>query len=80
MDTAPYVTHKPDIFKYKLHKGDKYIIFACDGLWDVVSNSKATDFVNKLIKKKYTGNIAKQLAEYAIKGSYDNVTVSILFL
>ena len=81
LDTAPYVTHKPDIFKYKLHKGDKYIIFACDGLWDVVSNHKATSFVNKLIKKKYTGNIAKQLAEYAIKkGSYDNVTVSILFL
>ena len=81
LDTAPYVTHKPDIFKYKLHKGDKFIIFACDGLWDVISNNKAVDFVNKLMNKKYTGNIAKQLAEYAIKkGSYDNVTVSILFL
>ena len=33
------------------------------------------------IKQNYNGNIAKLLAEHAIKsGSYDNVTVSILFL
>lgn len=81
IDTAPYVTHRPDIFRYRLNKGDKYIIFACDGLWDVVSNKNAVNFVNNLLEKKYTGNIAKKLSEYAIKkGSYDNVTVSILFL
>lgn len=81
IDTYPYVIHKPEITKIKLNKSDKFIIFACDGLWDVVSNSNACKFVDKLITSKYTGNIAKQLAEYAIKqGSYDNVTVSILFL
>ena len=81
LDTYPYVTHKPEIFRVRLNKKDKFIIFACDGLWDVVSNSGAVRFVNKLIKSKYTGNISKKLAEYAIKqGSHDNVTVSILFL
>lgn len=81
LDTFPYVTHKPEISKLKLNKGDRFVIFACDGLWDVVSNAKAVKFVEKLKNNKYKGNIAKKLAEYAIKqGSYDNVTVSILFL
>jgi serine/threonine protein phosphatase PrpC len=80
-DTHPYVTHKPEISKIRLNKKDKFVIFACDGLWDVVSNNKAVKFVDKLINENYKGNIAKKLAEYAIEqGSYDNVTVSILFL
>jgi serine/threonine protein phosphatase PrpC len=81
LDNTPYVTHKPEVFRYRLNKKDKYIIFACDGLWDVVSNDDAVNFVNYLLSKKYIGNISKKLAEYAIqKGSYDNVTVSIMFL
>ncbi len=81
IDYTPYVTHNPEIFKYKINKKDKFIIFACDGLWDVVNNTEAINYVNYLIDKKFTGNISKKLAEYAItKGSYDNVTISILFL
>ena len=81
LDTYPYVTHRPEVFRYRLSKKDKFIIFACDGLWDVFSNQKAVNFVNKLIKSKYTGNIAKKLCEEAIKlGTYDNVTAVILFL
>jgi len=82
IDTSPYVTHKPDISKVKLNKKDKFIIFACDGLWDVLTNNQAVNFVNRELKKNSkNNNIAKKLAEEAIyKGSYDNVTVSILFL
>ena len=81
LDNTPYVTHKPELFRYRLSKNDKFVIFACDGLWDVVGNTEATDFVRMLKDGRYTGNIAKKLAEYAIqKGSYDTVTVSILFL
>lgn len=81
LDNTPYVTHKPELYRYKLNKKDRYIIFACDGLWDVVNNNDAINFINYLLDNKYTGNISKKLAEYAIhKGSYDNVTVTILFL
>lgn len=87
LDNTPYVTHIPQLYKYRLNKKDKYLIFACDGLWDVVSNTEAVQFINNLIKTHTKGtsrinyNYAKSLAEYAIKkGSYDNVTVSILFL
>jgi|UniRef100_A0A6C0ITC8 serine/threonine protein phosphatase PrpC len=81
LESKPYITHLPQIFKYNINKGDKYIIFACDGLWDVLSNKKVVNYVNDLIEKKYTGNIAKKIAEKAIKeGSTDNVTVVALFL
>ena len=45
-----------------------------------MSNKKAAEFVLNLKNKNYKGNIAKSLAEHAIKiGSYDNVSVVILF-
>lgn len=90
IDATPYVTHRPEIFKYTLKKNDKFFILACDGLWDVLSNQDAVNFVESEISKieklvDMTGysknNIANSLASYAIKkGSYDNVSVIIVFL
>ena len=81
MEATPYVTHLPFIHKYRVSKSDKFIILACDGLWDVLSNKKAISFVLKLLPHINKLNIAKLLAEYAIKiGSTDNVTIIILFL
>ena len=90
MDATPFVTHKPEIFNYSLKKNDKFIIFACDGLWDVIGNQEAIDFVLLELEKNdkistmigYSKkNIAHQLASYAIdKGSFDNVSIIIVFL
>jgi serine/threonine protein phosphatase PrpC len=81
LDNTPYVTHRPEVYRYRLNKKDQFIIFGCDGLWDVLSNKAACKFVSQLMKEQYTGNISERLAQHAIdKGSYDNVTVSILFL
>ena len=81
IDTFPLVTYKPEIKKYNINNNDKFIIFACDGLWDVLSNNTAANYVKKLRKKKFNGNYAKELAQYAYnKGSTDNITISILFI
>lgn len=89
MDAAPYVTHKPDIFKYNLKRNDKFLILGCDGLWDELTNQDAINFVlNKLnetsnltnMSRHSKSNIAQSLAEYAIKqGSTDNVSIIIIF-
>jgi serine/threonine protein phosphatase PrpC len=80
-DEKPFVSHSPQIYRYNLNKNDKFIIFACDGLWDVISNKRAVDFVLRKLKKDHKGKIAKKLCEFAIKeGSTDNVSVVILFL
>lgn len=88
VETTPYVTHRPDFYRYKLEQSDKFIILACDGLWDVVSNQEAINFV---IEKSYdittktklsnNANVADMLGKYAIaKGSGDNVSIIIVYL
>lgn len=92
LDNTPYVTHIPDIFHYSLTYNDEFIIMACDGLWDVLENHEAINFIkdhinnNNIefyeIKNKYTknnNNIAHKLASYAIaKGSADNISIMII--
>jgi serine/threonine protein phosphatase PrpC len=81
VDSEPFVTHNPDIFNYRLSVKDKFIVFACDGLWDVIKGQQVIDFINNLITSGEKCNYAKKLAEYAIqKGSLDNVTVLIYLL
>jgi serine/threonine protein phosphatase PrpC len=81
VDCTPYVTHLPQIYKHKLSSKDKFVILACDGLWDVVNNQDAVDFVQDLLNKNFKGNFSKMLCEYALaKGSMDNVSIIIYFL
>ena len=82
LDCVPYVTHMPSIYNYSINNGDKFIIIGCDGVWDVLSNQDVVDYVNELLmNKKYKGNIAKDLANYAFeKKSMDNITVLVYLL
>ena len=81
LDCEPFVIHKPSIYNYRLSSKDKFLVFACDGLWDVMKNQQVVDFINNLINSGEKCNYAKKLAEYAlIKGSLDNVTVMIYLL
>lgn len=76
----------PDFYKYIITKNDKFMVLACDGLWDVMDNQTVTNFIlyhcydasgNRINEKN---NIACKLADYAIsQGSSDNVTVIIVF-
>jgi serine/threonine protein phosphatase PrpC len=80
LDCCPYVTHLPNIYKYKIDPKDKFLIIACDGLWDALSNQNAIEFIRDLQFKNFTGNYAKELANYALeKGSFDNITAIIYF-
>ena len=84
---TPYVSHRPEVFKYKLVDKDKFMIVACDGLWDVLSNQDAVNFVlanayneTTRVRLNTSGNIARKLAEYALsQGSSDNITAIVLF-
>ena len=87
VDTKPFISHLPDLYRYKMDKSDKFIILGCDGLYDYLKDSDIVNFVlsncydnsvNKRINKDI--NISKKLAEYAIaKGSSDNISVVIRF-
>jgi len=81
VECTPYVTHLPQIYRYKLSSKDKFLVFACDGLWDVLTNQDVVEFITNLQQQEFSGNYAKELTEYGLKrGSMDNITAVILFL
>jgi serine/threonine protein phosphatase PrpC len=87
LDAQPFLTNRPDVYRHRIKKSDKFMILACDGLWDVFENQEAVNIVLNTCFDIKTGkrldcktNVAKKLAELAIaKGSTDNVTVSVVF-
>ncbi|AYV76877.1 MAG: serine/threonine protein phosphatase [Barrevirus sp.] len=87
LDATPFVTHLPDLFKYKLDKSDKFIIICCDGMLETLTNEVAVNFVLLNCYSKDTRtrinkdiNIAQRLAEFALtKGSGDNISIIVVF-
>ena len=87
IDSTPYLTHLPDIFQYRLEKTDKFVIIACDGVWDVISNQEAVNFViNNCYKddlktrNNSNVNIANELGKHVLnKGSTDNINIIVVF-
>lgn len=74
----------PEIIKFTRESTDQFLIVACDGLWDVVSQQEACKFVLDRVSSKKGDQISWQqitedLANQAFeKGSTDNITVLIV--
>lgn len=56
------VTANPEIRTIKLEPSDEFIILACDGIWDVLTNQEAIDFVRERLSK---GKTPKEICEEA---------------
>jgi protein phosphatase 2C family protein 2/3 len=75
---SKYVIHTPEIKKVKVKPSDRFVVLACDGLWDVMGSQDAVNFV---IQKNTKSNIAMSLCNHAINsGSGDNVTAMVIYL
>jgi len=81
------VTAFPEVFSCKLHKDDDFVILACDGIWDVMTNQEAVDFVRERIGKAPLQQICENICDYCLapdtagvgKGC-DNMTVMVVKL
>ncbi|CAL5218962.1 g716 [Coccomyxa viridis] len=49
---AQMVIAVPEVRHLKLEEGDEFLILACDGIWDVLSNQEAVDFVRKRLARR----------------------------
>ena len=71
------VSGEPEIFNIKISRDIKFLILACDGVWDVISNEKAAQIVARELNKKDTAiNILSDhdlmLEESEISGNSQN--------
>lgn len=41
------VTPTPDIFVHQITDQDEFIVLACDGVWDVMTNQEVCDLVHE---------------------------------
>lgn len=79
----PPVTADPELTTAPINEEtDQFILLATDGLWDVFSSGGAVDFVLEAITDgRDKDRIATLLVEEALRrGTYDNITVVILWL
>ena len=86
LNQKKFVYPLPDVTSYKIHSSDKFIVFACDGIWDVASNQDIVNYIlNIAYDKDYVrvlapATVAKKIVQYAIDNkSTDNVSVVIVF-
>lgn len=66
--SPPYITALPEVVCYKRDRNDKFLILACDGLWDDLESETAVKVVKNLIEDNYQGNYATVLMKAAMSG------------
>lgn len=80
------VTGKPFTMSTQITDQDDFLILACDGVWDVLTDEAACKFVQGVFRQQTDNKqpcnpteAAKKLCKLAIdKGSTDNITVMIV--
>ena len=60
---AQIITAEPDVLKHTLDPKDEFFIVACDGVWDVLSNQEAVDFVRTRIQSERGAGREPQLSK-----------------
>ena len=77
----------PDIFHHNITEDNEFILIACDGLWDVLTNQQAVDFVRyHLLEKLDPEEIVNLLLKRCISPMLsvgvgcDNVSILLIIL
>jgi len=73
----PYVSSEPYVNSVDLNGDVDFVILACDGVWDVISDADAV----KIVKKASSAAAAAQLLTQTAleKNSTDNISVIVIF-
>ena len=69
--THQIVTCLPDIVERKIDEDWDFIVLACDGIWDVLTNQQVCDFVTQRIGKNIQpGQICEELMDRLVNSFY----------
>jgi len=73
------VISKPDVVSHVLQDSDQFAILATDGLWDVVSNQAAVNFIAAELERHADLQLATSaLVKMALEKSVDNITAIVV--
>jgi protein phosphatase 2C family protein 2/3 len=81
-----FITAEPDTIEHLLTDHDEFVVLACDGIWDCLTNQEVVDFIRyKLCERKSLGPICEELMDYCLAEKCnmagigcDNMTVIIV--
>lgn len=74
------VSPEPEIYAEERHEDDEFIVLACDGIWDVMTNEELCDFVrNRMQLTMDLTAVCNQVVDTCLyKGSRDNMSIVII--
>ncbi|CAM9557567.1 unnamed protein product, partial [Discosporangium mesarthrocarpum] len=75
------VISQPEQSTFEIEKEDEFLILACDGLWDVMTNQQAVYYVQRrLLAHRDVQRAARELADKAVISSSDNCSCIVVCL
>jgi serine/threonine protein phosphatase PrpC len=76
----PFVSDEAFVASYAIEPSDEFVIFACDGVWDVLSDDMAVRVVHDSLQSSHDAHAAAtMLRDWAyLDGSVDNITVVVV--
>lgn len=75
-----YVISEPNLTEIVLNQECEFLVVACDGLWDVMSDQEVVDCVKALIANN-SADLARDLIQRAVElGTQDNVSIIVVIL
>lgn len=74
------VSPEPEIFIQERNEKDEFLVLACDGIWDVMSNEELCDFVrSRMLITDSLEEICNQVVDTCLyKGSRDNMSIVLI--
>lgn len=70
-----------DIVEYPRNSSAAYVVLACDGIWDVMTNEDVASFVIARVATTPLENIASQILDECLhRNSTDNMSIYIIKL
>jgi serine/threonine protein phosphatase PrpC len=79
-DLEQLVSPDPEVTCIERDEQDNYMMVACDGIYDVMSNEEIVEFINdRFTREENEGNICNNLLDLCLyKGSRDNMSSIII--
>ena len=79
--TAQPVSPEPDITVHTRDEETEFLILACDGVWDVMTNEEVVGFIHDCVASNMGtwGEVCEAVVDHCLeRGSRDNMTIAVV--